>query len=209
MLFQKLTDSEVLIALVIGFALAVAVAIVWRNRFLALKASVTTENQNLEGERKSAAEAASESIVKIGDLAGGGSRSGGYIVIEMSERERPLFHDLLKGFEDYAKLKGYEISFSIDSSFEGRIAFKFTVKNDGVTVGPERVRKDFAEYVKQVRTGKLEDLDDMPVVTSIEEHNLLMAMLKNRIVFLQQNYSLAKNAQTYYESILSNVRTFP
>jgi DNA-binding LacI/PurR family transcriptional regulator len=62
--------------------------------------------------------------------------SGGYIVVEMPEEDRPLFHDLLKGFEDYAKLKGYQISFSIDSSSIGRIAFKFTVKNDGVVVGP-------------------------------------------------------------------------
>ena len=54
----------------------------------------------------------------------------------MTEKERPLFHDLLKGFEDYAKLKGYDLTFSIDSSFDGRIAFKFTVKNDGVVVGP-------------------------------------------------------------------------
>lgn len=138
-----------------------------------------------------------------------GVGSGGFIVMDMPEKDRALFHDLLKGFEDYAKLKGYEIAFSIDSSFEGRIAFKFTVKDDGVTVGPERVRKDFGEYVKQVRNGSVEDLDDMPVVTSIEEHNLLVALLKNRIVFLQESYKLAKNAQTYYESILANMRSFP
>jgi hypothetical protein len=64
--------------------------------------------------------------------ASAGAGSGGYIVVDMPEKDRPFFHDLLKGFEDYAKLKGYDLSFSIDSSFEGRIAFKFTVKNDGV-----------------------------------------------------------------------------
>src|SRR5258708_34218562 len=60
-----------------------------------------------------------------------GAGSGGYIIVEMPEKERPLFHDLLRGFEDYSKLKGYHIAFSIDSSHDGRIAFKFTVKNDG------------------------------------------------------------------------------
>src|SRR5579871_4400424 len=204
MLFQKLTDSEVLIALVIGFALAVAVAIVWRNRFLALKASVTTENQNLEGERKSAAEAASESIVKIGDLAGGGSRSGGYIVIEMSERERPLFHDLLKGFEDYAKLKGYEIAFSIDASADGRIGFKFTMRDDGNQVAPDRVRQDLKQYLTNVVNGPVEELDRLPVVTSQEEHSLFVTLLKNRITFLQHSLKLERITSAHYEQLLLN-----
>lgn len=47
---------------------------------------------------------------------------------------------------DYAKLKGYHIAFSVDASHDGRIAFKFTVKNDGFVVGPERVPQDFKEY---------------------------------------------------------------
>jgi len=135
--------------------------------------------------------------------------SGGYIVMDMPEEERPLFHDLLKGFEDYARLKGYEIAFSIDSSFESKIAFKFTVKNDGVVVGPERVRQDFKDYVAQVRTGKIEDLDEIPVVTNLEEHDLLVALLKNRISFLQHNYQLKSNAVEYYETLLANTRTFP
>jgi hypothetical protein len=41
-----------------------------------------------------------------------GLGSGGYIVVDMPENEGPLFHDLLKGFEEFAKLKGYNIAFS-------------------------------------------------------------------------------------------------
>lgn len=138
-----------------------------------------------------------------------GPGSGGYIVVDMSEKERPLFHDLLKGFEDYAKLNGYHINFSIDSTFEGKIAFKFTLPNDGFVVGPERVRQDFKEYVDQVRNKGIEDLDNLPVITSFEEHNLLVALLKNRISFLQHSYTLSTNAVSYYESLILNVRTFP
>ena len=138
-----------------------------------------------------------------------GAGSGGYIVVEMAEKERPLFHDLLKGFEDYAKLKGYDIAFSIDSSFDGRIAFKFTVKNNGLVVGPERVRQDFKDYVEQVRNKDIESFERMPVVTNAEEHGLLVALLKNRVTFLQESYNLSRNAVRRYESLIANVRSFP
>ncbi len=135
--------------------------------------------------------------------------SGGYIVVEMPEKDRSLFHDLLKGFEDYAKLKGYQISFSIDSSLVGRIAFKFTVKNHGVVIGPERVRADFREYVENVRNGSIEDLDQMPAISSFEEHNLLVTMLKNRITFIHHSYQLTQNALHFYENLLLNLKSFP
>src|SRR5260370_39373144 len=105
----------------------------------------------LEEKRLEAEESARYSEERTRDEAAtaqnSGAGSGGYIVIELPEKERPMFHDLLKGFEDYAKLKGYHIAFSIDSSHDRRIAFKFTVKNDGFVVGQERVRKDFKEYI--------------------------------------------------------------
>ena len=134
---------------------------------------------------------------------------GGYIVVDLSEKERSLFHDLLKGFEDYAKLKGYQLAFSIDTSIDSKIAFKFTIKNDGVVVGTERVRADFKEYLARVRSNDIDNFDDLPIITSLEEHNLLVTLLKNRISFLQHNYQLEHNAVRYYESLLDRVRTFP
>jgi len=166
------------------------------------------EEKRLEAEESTRYEARKQQEDMLaGERAGTGS--GGYVVMEMPEKDRPHFHDLLKGFEDYAKVKGYEISFSIDSSFEGRIAFKFTVKNDGVVVGPERVRKDFEEYVQKVREGDVEDLDNMPVVTTLAEHNLALNMLKSRIIFLQQRIKLTQNVNDYYEKMFMYVRTFP
>ena len=127
----------------------------------------------------------------------------------MPENERPLFHDLLKGFEEFAKLKGYNIAFSIDSTFEGRIGFKFTIKDEGITVGAERVRKDFAEYVDQVRNKDIDDLDNMPPIITVEEHNLVVTMLKNRISFLRHNHALMQNAVRFYETMIANAKTFP
>ena len=35
------------------------------------------------------------------------SGTSGYIIIDLPEKQKSLFHDLLKGFEDFAKIKGY------------------------------------------------------------------------------------------------------
>jgi hypothetical protein len=40
-----------------------------------------------------------------------GTGTGGYIIVDLPEERRSLFHDLLKGFEEYARLKGYGVSF--------------------------------------------------------------------------------------------------
>jgi hypothetical protein len=172
------------------------------------KKRIELEEKRLEAEEEARYEASQRAEDQV-IAQNSGAGSGGYIIVEMPEKERPLFHDLLRGFEDYSKLKGYHIAFSIDSSHDGRIAFKFTVKNDGFVVGPERVRRDFKEYVDQVRNKSVEEIDKLPVIVSIEEHSLLVAMLKNRISFLQHNYALAQNAVTYYETLISHVRTFP
>lgn len=132
-----------------------------------------------------------------------GPGSGGYIVVDLPQEKRSLFHDLLKGFEEYARLKGYSVSFSIDSTYQDKIAFKFTINNDSVNVGPDRVRRDFKEYIDRVQSG--DDLADLPVIASIEEHNLLLTILRNRISFLQHSYTLQKNAIDFYERLLRNL----
>ena len=139
-----------------------------------------------------------------------GPASGGYIVADLDESLRPLFHDLLKGFEDYARLKGYHLSFSVDNSMAGKIAFKFTILDEGVVVGQERVRRDFREYLEQVRNKDVEALDDLPIITSVEEHSLVVTLLKNRLSFLQHSYKLSQASVAFYENLLANTRgNFP
>jgi len=120
----------------------------------------------------------------------------------MPEAKKAMFHDLLKGFEDYAKLRGYVISFSIDNSSADKVAFKFTLNSSGINVSPQTVRRDINDYISKVQKG--ESLDEMPVVLSPEEHAVVLTSMKNRISFLQHNYNLQKNAAEFYQKLLKD-----
>jgi hypothetical protein len=132
-----------------------------------------------------------------------GLNSGGYIIFNMPDSKKPLFHDLLKGFEDYAKLRGYEISFSIDNSFADKVAFKFTLDSVGINVSTKQVKQDLQDFINKVQKG--DSLDDLPVVLSPEEHSLVLTCMKNRISFLQHNYNLQKNAAEFYMGLLKEI----
>ncbi|RQV38953.1 hypothetical protein DF028_18530 [Burkholderia cenocepacia] len=130
------------------------------------------------------------------------ANSGGYIVIDMPEDQKRMFHDVLKGFEEFAQLKGYAISFSVDSSLADKVAFKFTIQDQGVTVSTQTVKKDLQEYIERVKSG--DDLDDLAVVVSDNEHAALILAMRNRISFLQHTYTTQKHAVEFYERILRN-----
>ncbi len=131
-----------------------------------------------------------------------GNGSGGYIFVDLPKEKRSIFMELLKGFEEFAQIKGYEVYFSFDSTFVDRIAFKFTQANKETNVTTEEVQADFQEYVERIQNGGV--LDDLPVILSLLEHNKLLTIMKNRINFLQHNYNLEKNAVIFYERMLSN-----
>jgi len=127
----------------------------------------------------------------------------GYIIIEVPENQKSMFHDFLKGFEEYAKLQGYQIRFSADNSIENRIAFKFTLGDSGIQVSTEKVRTDINEYIIKVKNG--ESFDDLPQLISPEEHSLVLTTLKNRINFLEHTHKLQKHTIQFYENLLNNV----
>jgi hypothetical protein len=124
----------------------------------------------------------------------------GYIIINLSESQKSLFLDLLKGFEEYAALKGYKISFSYDGSMPNRVAFKFTIIEGGISVSTEKVRQDLNDYIKKVKNG--ESFDDIEIVVPPEQHHIVLMILKNRLAFLQQTYSTQQNALQLYESLI-------
>ena len=132
-----------------------------------------------------------------------GLNAGGYIIFEMPETKKSMFHDLLKGFEDYAKIRGYLISFSIDNSFTNKVAFKFTLDSSGIVVSTKQVRQDFKDYVEKVQRG--DSLDDLPVVLSQEEHATLLACMKTRISFLQHNYNMEKVEKEFYRRLVTEL----
>lgn len=132
-----------------------------------------------------------------------GINTGGYIILDLPDNMRSMFSDLLKGFEEFAKLKGYNISFSVDTSIPNKIAFKFTLLGGGINVSTQTVRQDIKDYIEKVK--KEETFDDLPIIISPEEHSLVSTTLKNRINFLQHNYNLEKNTREYYENLFKKL----
>ncbi|MFZ1074249.1 MAG: hypothetical protein WAO21_12550 [Verrucomicrobiia bacterium] len=129
-----------------------------------------------------------------------GPGQGGYIILDLADSRKALFHDLLRGFEDYARIRGYEIQFSVDNTLPDQIAFKFTLGSNGITVSTNQVKQDLKDYIQKVQKG--DPLDDLPVVLPAPEHNALVLAMKNRINFLQHTYTAHKNAVAFYEALL-------
>ncbi len=128
-----------------------------------------------------------------------GFGGGGYIIIDLPNHLHSYFHDLLKGFEEYAKLKGYTVEFSIDKSLNNKIGFKFTIKEYGVSVSTERVKQDLKEYIDKVNKG--ESIDNLPIIIDNPEHQLILLCLKNRISFLQNTYTIQQNTIELYRQL--------
>lgn len=132
-----------------------------------------------------------------------GERTGGYIVVDLEDSNRRLFHDLLKGFEEYALLQGYSVDFSVDSTYENRIAFKFTISDPDTVIQKEKVRKDLQEYLNKISNG--ETFEDMHLELFTPESDRVLTTLKNRISFLQHSYNLEKNGREFYEKLIKKV----
>lgn len=130
---------------------------------------------------------------------------GGYIILNLPEEQRSAFIDLLKGFEEFAQAKGYSVLFSVNSQSATQIAFKFTIADSGISVSTEKVKHDFEDYIDRIRTGK--SLDDLPIVVSPEQHEILIMTMKNRIKFLEYNHNLKQNAEEFYERLLAKVES--
>src|SRR3569833_734900 len=145
-------------------------------------------------EREAAAEASQQASVGMG--------SGGYIVLDLPDEQKSMFHDVLKGFEEFAQLKGYIISFSIDGSLPNKYAFKFTIGLGSVGVSTRQVESDLQDYIARVQRG--DDLSDVPIVVSDAEHEALLLAMRNRITFLQHTYTAQRNALEFYEQVLKS-----
>ena len=141
--------------------------------------------------------------VEVESAGGVASGVGGYIVLNLPEKLKPFFHDLLKGFEEFASVKGYHLKFSVDNSKKDVVGFKFTVSEGGVDVSTEKVKRDFQDYMDRVKSD--DSFDDLPVVTSREEHESALLVLKNRVNFLQHSYRSVKNINEMYERVLQDV----
>jgi hypothetical protein len=90
------------------------------------------------------------------------------------------------GFEDYAKLKGYDVAISVDASVPKKFGFKFTLGASVRTVTKQEVQNDLKDYIARVQSG--DDLNDFPQNLPVAEHQTLSYILRSRINFL--NYTI-------------------
>jgi len=182
---MAITDLLIYAILMTAVVFGMYFLMLWRKEF-------QTSRKELNLQRKTLEESIKSKNTQEND--------DGFIIIDIPEEHRSLFHDFLKGFEDFAKIRGYRVSFSVNSTNVSEFKFKFTILDSGISVSTETVRKDFNDYLKKVESG--EPLDDLPVVVTNEEHAILLTSLKNRINFLQHSYNLTKNTIEYYEKLL-------
>jgi hypothetical protein len=122
-----------------------------------------------------------------------------------------VFRQVLRGFEDYAKLKGYSIAFSIDATFVDRIAFKFTVKDEGFPVGAERVKRDLKEYIQYFRDGDIDDLEESSFSDgfSTPESKRLFGLFKDQMQYMKARYAISQKTIKQYQNFFDSLGSFP
>lgn len=187
------------IAILAGIFFVLVFLVLWRldrqSDFEMRKKELYIKRKEYEGETN---------VVVNNDSSGGNeSDLGGYVTIDIPEERKSIFHDLLKGFEEYASLKGYKVSVSIDSSIENKISFKIVINDFGITGTRSSVKHDLDEYIEKIKSG--ESIDNMPEFIEPIEHSRLVMALKNRISFLQQNYEVEKNIREFYQGFFKQL----
>jgi hypothetical protein len=79
----------------------------------------------------------------------------GFAFFDIDEQYKSLFCDAMQGFGEYAKLKGYNITFVLDASLPGKVGVRFVIMDSGVTVSTATVKKDVDEYISKSVTATI------------------------------------------------------
>ena len=125
------------------------------------------------------------------------SSTNDYVYIDIPDRQKSAFTDLIRGFEHFAKIRAYTISFSYDSSFQNKIGFKFYSNIETSQSSTDKIKSDFEDYLERIRSGR--GFNDLPQMISFEEHQKELLILKNKIVDLEFQYKVEKNLREYFE----------
>ncbi|MCY4389008.1 MAG: hypothetical protein OXC18_18095 [Desulfurellaceae bacterium] len=125
---------------------------------------------------------------------------GGYAFVDVPDDYKGLFHDTIKGFEEFARLKGYRISIAIDTTPPGKIGLRFTILDQGVTVSTETVKSDVDEYMTKFKES--DTFEDLPIVIDRVEHERLKAALTARFTMVKNNAEMYKVEADFYKRLL-------
>lgn len=193
---QVLADStNLLTTIMTPFIIIVALTFAWR--FL----TRWERNQALSFEI--AASTAPRSSTNI-TLNNENASPGGYDFVQVADEYKTLFVDAMNGFTDYARLKGYAVQLSTDTSHPGKIGICFTILDSGITVSPIRVRKDVEEYVQKLRDDA--DLSDMPMAQTPEEHYRIVAALTKRFAHMSAQMDLHQFRADLMSNVLKDLK---
>ena len=110
----------------------------------------------------------------------------------------------MQGFGEYAKLKGYNITFAMDASLPGKVGIKFVIMDAGVTVSTATVKKDVDEYINKMRNS--DNLRDMPIVTDPIEHERLVSVITMRFSYLKHEAELHAIQSLAYRRMFEDVQ---
>ena len=128
---------------------------------------------------------------------------GGYVFVDVDDENKGLFHDTMRGFEEFARLKGYRVSIAIDTSPPGKVGLRFTILDQGVTVATETVKSHVDEYIAQFSESS--PFDNMPIVIEAVEHERLKAGLTARFMMVKNNAEMHKTAADFYRGLLTDL----
>lgn len=136
--------------------------------------------------------------------------NSGFVYYDMPEGEKKVFIDLLLGFEEFAKIKGYNISFSLENSEENKIGFKFIAQqidykegHDKKEITDEQVKDDLKDYYSRVKSKK--GFDDIPEVIPFKDHLEAITKLNARINLMEFNYKLAENLNNALYKVIDKI----
>jgi hypothetical protein len=128
------------------------------------------------------------------------AQSGGFAFFAVADEHKALFADAMNGFADFAKLKGYSVELSFDTSLPGKVGIRFTILDLGVTVSTATVRKDVDEYIDRLRTA--DDLSEMPMAANPVEHVRLQSALQARFSYLRTQVEMFAVQIEFYKRLM-------
>ena len=133
---------------------------------------------------------------------------GGYVFVDVPDSYKGLFHDTIKGFEEFARLKGYRVGIAIDTTPPGKVGFRFTILDQGATVSTETVRSHIDEYIAKLNESESDVFDDLPIVIDPIEHEKLKTALSMRFTMVRNNAEMHKIAADFYKHLVLEMVQF-
>lgn len=114
-----------------------------------------------------------------------------YKVHTMPNSDKSIFHDALKGFEEYSKLKGYVVLLSIDTSLDNKVAYKFDFQTGSSYWSRNKIRDDLKDYLNRIKLNQ--GIDDIYAECTRLQEVQLKSTLRNRMSLIQHAFESQKS----------------